>query len=84
LLAIDLSARVAAAERASADDDSQRLRIRIYMLSLPADKLGRHLLREDRPKPQPGIAEWCIKSHPDYNNHLGPRTSWEFACSEIR
>ena len=31
--------------------------------------------------PKPGIEEWWIKSHPDYQ---GKRTDWEFACSEIR
>ena len=56
------------------------------MLSLPREsKLGRHLLLcEEEPRPEPGFSEWCMKSHPDYTGHLGPRTDWEFACSEIR
>lgn len=31
--------------------------------------------------PKPGIEEWWIKSHPEYD---GKRSDWEFACSEIR
>jgi hypothetical protein len=54
----------------------------VVMLAQPK-QLGRHLLESDR-APEPGISEWFIKSHPDYTGHLGPRTGWEFACSEIR
>ena len=57
------------------------------MLSEPAqpalgEALSRHLLPR---RPDPGLAEWWAKSHPDYDERtLGKRTCWEFACSEIR
>ena len=36
-------------------------------------------------RPTPGFDEWLVKSAPDYDEYLfGPRTSWEFACSEVR
>jgi hypothetical protein len=51
----------------------------IFMLVL-APKLGRHLLAKEE-RPEPGIPEWFIKSHPDYTGHLGPRTDWEVCDS---
>jgi hypothetical protein len=45
-----------------------------------APKLGRHLLAKEE-RPEPGIPEWFIKSHPDYTGHLGPRTDWEVCDS---
>ena len=50
-----------------------------FMLAL-APKLGRHLLAKEE-RPEPGIPEWFIKSHPDYKGHLGPRTDWEVCDS---
>ena len=53
------------------------------MLDGAGDALPRHLLHKKH-APEPGIQEWWHKSHPDYTGECGPRSAWEFVCSEIR
>ena len=45
--------------------------------------VARHL-HGRKTKPEPGWAEFCHKSNPDYAGELGERTAMEFFASEVR
>jgi len=53
-------------------------------MGFPDGKLVTGMEKAASQRPEPGVEEWAIKSHPDYDGCYGERTTWEFACSEIR